>query len=158
MYKMTRKIIICDPKKCNGCRICEYACAAHKDNSLNPRHSRIRSIRMEPIFNAAISCVACKEPKCIEGCPTQAIKWDEKEKRIIIDKEKCVACGLCIERCQYGSITLALNDENAFVCDFCIDLDKPKCVEFCPKDALTHKKTDDQNFQGSIKNLVENEQ
>jgi len=114
-------------------------------------------MRIEPIFNAAMSCVACDEPRCIEGCPTQAIKWDEKKKHIVIDKENCVACGLCIERCQFGSITLALKDDNAFVCDYCQDFDKPKCVEFCPKDALTFEKVKQEHFQGIVKQKVEDE-
>jgi anaerobic dimethyl sulfoxide reductase subunit B (iron-sulfur subunit) len=153
-----RKIIICDTDKCNGCRLCEYACAAFQDNSLNVRHSRMKVLRIEPIFNVAVSCVACDEPRCIEGCPTQAITWDERQKRIVIDKEKCVACGLCAERCKYGSITMALSDENMFVCDYCRDHGKPQCVEFCPKGALSYKKAPDASFQGIIRNIKDEDE
>ncbi len=150
-----KKIIICDTDKCDGCRICEYACAAYQDNTLNPRHSRIRVIRAEPIFNVAMSCVLCDEPDCIKGCPTQAIEYDEKERVIKIDNDKCDGCGLCIERCRYGSITLALGGTNAFVCDFCRDLGKPKCVEFCPKGALSYEPATEKNFQGLVKRIKE---
>jgi anaerobic carbon-monoxide dehydrogenase iron sulfur subunit len=151
--KKERRIIVCDPDKCNGCRLCEYACAAYQDKSLNLRHSRIKSVRIEPIFNAAMSCLVCEKPDCINGCPTQAITYDEKEKIIKIDKEKCDACGLCIERCRYGSIVLALKDKNAFVCDFCKDHKTPMCVEHCPKDALSYEYAGDRSFQGVIRNL-----
>jgi anaerobic carbon-monoxide dehydrogenase iron sulfur subunit len=149
----SRKLIICDPDKCNGCRICEYACAAYQDKSLNLRHARIRALRIEPIFNAAVSCVVCEKPDCINGCPTQAIIYDETEKMIRIDKEKCDACGLCIERCRYGSITLAQKDKNAFVCDFCQDYLTPKCVEFCPKEALSYETPEEKSFQKVLRDL-----
>lgn len=151
--KKIRKIIICEPDKCNGCRLCEYACAAYLDKSLNLRHARIRAVRIEPIFNAAVSCVVCDKPDCINGCPTQAIVYDEKEKRIIIDKDKCDACGLCIERCRYGSITLALKDKNAFVCDFCKDYRRPKCVDHCPKEALRYAYPEAEDFQAVIREI-----
>lgn len=146
-----RKIIVCDHDKCTGCRVCEYACAAHQDDSLDVRTSRIKSVRVEPIFNVAISCVACDEPDCIAGCPVQAITWDDKKKHIVIDLDKCDSCGLCAERCKFGSITI--KEKGAFVCDFCADFDTPKCVEFCPKEALTFKKPNDKEFQGRVRDV-----
>jgi len=147
-----RKIIICDTEKCNGCRVCEYACSAFQDRSLNLRHSRIKTVRVEPVFNVAMSCVACDEPLCIAGCPTQAITWDEKAKHIVIDNKKCVACGLCSQRCRYGSITMATMDDAMHVCDFCKDHGKPKCVEFCPKEALSYKPAG-KDFQGIVREI-----
>ncbi len=157
MKEKPRNIIICDTELCNGCRICEYACAAYKDKSMNLRHSRMKVVRIEPIVNIAMSCVNCDDPDCVKGCPVQAITYDEKEKIIKIDEDRCTACGLCITRCQYGSITLALNRKNAFVCDFCKEFDKPKCVEFCPKGALTFEPATDLNFQGIIRKLKKDE-
>jgi len=148
-----RKIIVCDAEKCNGCRICEYACAHAKDQSLNLRHSRMRVVRVEPVFNVAVSCVACEEPRCIEGCPTQAIVWDDKKKHIVIDQDKCVACGYCSERCRYGSITMAMLEENMFVCDFCKDHKQPQCVVHCPKDALTYEEAPKGTFQHAIREM-----
>ena len=135
--------------------MCEYACAAYNDDSLNLRHSRIKVVRVEPVFNAAMSCVACDFPRCVEGCPTQAIVWDEKKERIVIDSELCVACGYCAERCDYGSITLALKDENAFVCDFCKDHKEPQCVAHCPKEALTYEEPHEKSFQGVVRETDE---
>lgn len=151
-----RKIIICDPEKCTGCRICEYACAGYQDNSLNLRHSRMKVVRMEPITNIAMSCVNCDDPDCVKGCPLQAIVYDEKEGIIVVDEKLCDGCGLCIERCKFGSLTLALRDKNVFVCDYCKDYDSPRCVEFCPKDALSYEVATDKNFQGLIKKIKEN--
>ena len=148
---MKRKIIVCDTDKCNGCRICEYACAAELDSSLNVRHARIRVLRLEPIFNVAISCIACEEPECVKGCPNQAIVFDKKERRIKVDKDKCDGCGLCIERCRYGCISLELSGKSAYVCDYCED--SPRCVEYCPKGALSYKKENQGSFQARVREI-----
>jgi len=129
------KIIVCDTEKCTGCRLCEYACAAYNGEKLNIRQSRMRVLRVEPVFNVAMSCVLCDDPKCLAGCPTQAISFDGK--KIVIDQDKCVACGLCAERCEFGSITVT--HKTAYVCDFCEQHGTPKCVEHCPKDALKYE-------------------
>ena len=44
------------------------------------------------------SCVGC-----VEVCPTEALV---REKRVIIYEEKCTDCGLCIDACKYGAISL----------------------------------------------------
>lgn len=75
------------------------------------------------------ACIACKNPRCIQFenselipsilkdfpadksdmvCPTNAITWDESEVPII-DKSKCISCGLCVVRCPTGAISF---DEN----------------------------------------------
>ena len=44
--------------------------------------------------------------KCLENCPQKAIKHDQKF-GLIIDKEKCTACGKCVEVCYYDARDLA---------------------------------------------------
>jgi anaerobic carbon-monoxide dehydrogenase iron sulfur subunit len=146
---MRHKVVICDESKCTGCRLCEYACSVHVDKSLNVRNSRMRTIRIDPIFNAATGCILCQDMPCIDGCPTQAIAFDKAKKAIAIDEAKCDACGLCIERCPYGSISLPTEKKTAIVCDMCKG--EPKCVELCPKNALSFNYINEKSFQGRIK-------
>lgn len=40
---------------------------------------------------------------CAKVCPTNAISGTVKELHVI-DKEKCVKCGACIEKCRFGAI------------------------------------------------------
>ncbi|MCD6325553.1 4Fe-4S binding protein, partial [Candidatus Bathyarchaeota archaeon] len=48
---------------------------------------------------------------------------------VIVDKEKCTACGRCVEACP-GKIPYMHPTENyAVICDLCGG--KPKCVEAC---------------------------
>jgi Fe-S-cluster-containing dehydrogenase component len=53
---------------------------------------------------------------------------------IIVDEEICNGCAWCIEACDYGSIQLHPESRVTFVCDLCDG--EPKCVEWCPEEAL----------------------
>jgi len=46
-------------------------------------------------------CTACGS--CVEACPVDAIKLEEKA---IIDKENCIDCGTCVDECPEGAISL----------------------------------------------------
>lgn len=149
-----KKIIVCDIEKCTGCKVCEYACVGFKSEDFNIRCSHITTVRVEPTFNAAVSCVLCDDPECVKGCPSQAITYDEKKQYININKDKCVGCGWCVQRCPYGAISLDPVKGKAGVCDFCISTNKnkPRCVEYCPKDALSYEAPKEGTYQFKIKN------
>jgi NAD-dependent dihydropyrimidine dehydrogenase PreA subunit len=40
---------------------------------------------------------------CAEVCPVKAIK---REKKVIVDKKKCIECGACISACKHAAISL----------------------------------------------------
>jgi NADH-quinone oxidoreductase subunit F/NAD(P)H dehydrogenase (quinone)/NADP-reducing hydrogenase subunit HndC len=40
---------------------------------------------------------------CSKACPAQAIAWQKKE-IARIDKEKCIKCLTCYDRCKFGAI------------------------------------------------------
>jgi len=130
-----KKIIVCDTDKCTGCEICEYICSIFKEKKVNWSKSRIRHIRIEPTFDIAIACRKCETPLCIKACPREAI-IEQTDGSVSIDKDKCNGCGWCIEACNFGALKLDWNAKCAFACDFCAEYDQPKCVEFCPYDAL----------------------
>lgn len=134
----TRKIIICDTEKCNGCQLCEYACSIAKEKTVNPRLSRIRSVRIEPIFNMAIACRKCEKPPCKDACPRDAVTIDNGIIRI--NKDKCNGCGWCVVACDFGSMRMHIKNKIIIVCDYCDGT--PKCVEFCPKKALKYETLD----------------
>lgn len=71
------------------------------------------------------TCIGCVEPKCMRYydneyicpdikdfpadpndlvCPVSAMSWDDDSVRPIIDYNKCIACGLCANRCPIGAI------------------------------------------------------
>ena len=132
---MKHKCIVSDPEKCTGCRICELVCSGVKEGGFSPLASRIRTVRIEPLINTSIACRLCEDPKCVKSCPRKALGVDENTGVIVVDEDKCDGCCWCIEVCEFGTIFLHSEKKKAFVCDLC-GMD-PKCVELCPKDALS---------------------
>lgn len=50
-----------------------------------------------------------------------------------VDKEKCVACGVCVDECASGAITL----EDVAVVDESKCVDCGVCVDACPSGAIS---------------------
>ncbi|HJJ89437.1 MAG TPA: 4Fe-4S binding protein [Methanocorpusculum sp.] len=44
---------------------------------------------------------------CMKRCPSQAIIVDRVAKMWTIDRFRCVICGLCVELCKFGGLSLA---------------------------------------------------
>lgn len=141
---MEQKVIICDAEKCAGCRICEYVCAAVNEGKINPRLSRIRTIRIDPIFDLALTCRKCDHPECINVCARNAITQNPDTKLIEIDADKCDGCGYCVEACNFGVLTIGIDKQVSMVCDNCAKANdgKPSCVDYCPKEALEYVSID----------------
>ena len=130
--------VICDPDKCIGCRICEYACSITKTGSFDPGMSRIRAVRIEPVTMTAITCRLCADAPCIIACPRDALTRSEKNGIILVDEDKCDGCGWCVEACEFGAVVLNPLTKNAEICNLCEDEENgPRCVEYCPKEALS---------------------
>ena len=49
-------------------------------------------------------CRGCIAHRCEKACHKGAIRFDEATRTAIIDKEKCVNCGMCAKACQYNAI------------------------------------------------------
>jgi Fe-S-cluster-containing hydrogenase component 2 len=130
-----RKFVSVDPGKCIGCGLCEYACTVEKGESMwNPMRSRIRVVRMAPLFNFALSCRACKDARCVKACPENALSQSEDTGLLIVDENKCKGCDWCVQACEHGGITINCDTGKAIACDLCQG--EPKCVEACPEEAL----------------------
>lgn len=131
--------VSCDPEKCVGCRICEYACSYEKDKSFNPLRSRIRAIRIYPDINLAITCRLCQDAPCVKACPRDALTQSKETGRIIVDEDECNGCGWCIEACDFGAITLDPEEKIVKICDQCStrEDEQPQCIEWCPEEALS---------------------
>jgi carbon-monoxide dehydrogenase iron sulfur subunit len=139
----SRKFVSVDPSKCTGCGICEYACALEKGEAVwNPIKSRIRVVRMTPLFNFALACRFCEDAQCVTACPENALTQCEKTGILMVNEKKCKGCDWCIQACPHGGITLHPDKGIAMACDLCDG--EPKCVEFCPEEALDTVSTDEE--------------
>ncbi|MEM2111425.1 MAG: 4Fe-4S dicluster domain-containing protein [Candidatus Bathyarchaeia archaeon] len=130
----SRKFISADPDKCVGCCVCEYACSFEKEKVFNPTKSRIRVVRLDTIINMSLACRLCEDAPCVAACPRDALSQSEENGTIKVDEDKCNGCGWCIEACDYGAIMLHPDKKVVFVCDLCNG--NPKCIEWCPEEAL----------------------
>jgi Fe-S-cluster-containing hydrogenase component 2 len=131
----SRKFVVADPSKCTGCGICEYVCASEKSETFrNPLASRIRVLRLNRLLNTAMACRFCKDARCVTACPEKALVQSNANGVLIVDERKCKGCDWCIQACQYGGIALHPDKPLVIACDLCGG--EPKCVEFCPEEAL----------------------
>jgi Fe-S-cluster-containing hydrogenase component 2 len=135
-----RKFVSVDPAKCTGCGICEYACSQEKGET-TPLLSRIRVVRMKPLFNFALACRSCEDAKCVKACPEKAISQAEGTGIIIVSDKKCKGCDWCVQACEHGGIEIHPDTGLAVACDLCGGT--PQCVESCPEEALETLTTDE---------------
>jgi anaerobic carbon-monoxide dehydrogenase iron sulfur subunit len=134
---MQRRLILCDPTLCTGCRLCEFACALEKTGSFDLELSRIRVASPQPSSVISIACQLCESAPCVEACPRDALTVRSDDGTIALDKALCTGCGWCIESCDFGAIALDRSTKSVAICDLCREIAQPRCVESCPKKALS---------------------
>ncbi len=132
-----RRLIVCDPAACTGCRLCEFACALEKTGSFDLELSRIRVAAPQPASAISIACQLCEAAPCVAACPRSALSVRSEDGTIALEKALCTGCGWCIEACDFGAIALEPGSKSVVICDLCRDIREPACVEACPKKALS---------------------
>jgi carbon-monoxide dehydrogenase iron sulfur subunit len=142
------KIITVDIDKCLGCRTCQLECAIEHSKSKD----LFAAIQEDPIPQYRISvefingsnipwqCRHCDDAPCETVCPTAAISRKNDESPVVINKNKCIGCKMCIQVCSFGVLKRSKSDNTVIKCDFCIERleeeKEPVCVKGCPTNAL----------------------
>lgn len=140
-----QSLLVIDLDNCTRCDECVKACAdAHNGVTRLIRDG----LRFADKYLVTSSCRSCRDPKCLKGCPVDAIHRDVG--RAIVIEDHCVGCGLCAEQCPYGNIRMhdvewvdpqtreKHEGKRAMVCDLdnCKgEVQEPSCVHACPHDA-----------------------
>lgn len=136
-----------DATKCMGCHSCEAVCSLYHFKKSGIELSNIRIVKdwYKPkssidVEFGVLTCRQCHKPKCVLACKESALYIDPETGARVVDKEKCVGCGMCIEACIFSPARIYMNEEEgvAFKCDLCGG--DPQCVEICPAGALSFKK------------------
>jgi len=72
-------------------------------------------------------------------CPTGAIHRDEEAGPVLVDRDRCIGCKMCVQACPFGVITFS-DGKGILKCDLCVERlaegKEPACVTACPSKAL----------------------
>ncbi len=138
-----------NPALCTGCNLCVVGCVAQHDEGNYSTH--LARLRIEagnhPGQHKVMFCTLCK--KCIDVCPTQALRWHPDSGAVELLTDRCDNCGECVAICPTKVIVhsddgiqiAASNGTPAkslewfpVVCDLCGG--EPECARICPTDAI----------------------
>ena len=125
-----------DLGKCTGCQMCMLVCSGSHVGKFNPSEARINveDVFPEPGEFKINHCIHCDEHPCVEACPVEAIKLNDKLGTYFVDRETCTACGACVDACPYNGCWIDPSGSYSIKCDLCDG--NPQCVEVCPKGVL----------------------
>ena len=83
-------------------------------------------------------CNHCIDTPCIQVCPVGA-SYKTREGVVLVDPQRCVGCGYCVQACPFGSRFLNPETRTADKCTWCYHRItrnlKPACVQSCPAKA-----------------------
>ncbi len=142
---MSKKLaMVVDTERCIGCNACTIECRRENEVPFEGSRTVIKesvsgSFPDVSLLIRKAACLHCKEAICVDVCPTGAT-YQRKDGVVVIDKERCIGCGYCVNACPYQARFLEKESQKANKCNFCAQrLSKglePICVTKCPQSAL----------------------
>lgn len=134
-----------DLRKCVGCQACTVGCSIENQAPIGQFRTTVKQYEVtlddgKTITNQVKSfmlprlCNHCENPPCVKVCPVQAT-FQREDGIVMVDNERCVACGYCVQACPYDARFINEETLTADKCTFCAHrLEKgllPACVETC---------------------------
>jgi carbon-monoxide dehydrogenase iron sulfur subunit len=147
--------------RCMGCHTCELACAmAHTGveglDTLQDMGAYVLTrgkpgyrIHVEALGTSPVplTCQHCVEAACVAACPTGAVHRLSNGKPVLMDKDVCIGCRMCVQACPFGMMSMEPEGTVAMKCDLCIHRqakgEEPACVASCPTKALVFGEDED---------------
>ena len=141
-WAMPQGLLVVNEAKCTGCQRCEINCTLNNDGVCSTYISRVkvgRNLHMhgkDGMLNGNFTyfpdtCRQCQDPACGNACPQGAIYANEQGIKMV-DQDKCVGCGACVEACPWHMPTVNPETKKSSKCIAC-----GACVAGCPSGALS---------------------
>ncbi len=174
---MSQYAMVIDLDRCVGCHACALACRAEWNIPVPYRRNWVKRLGPEKTphglsytFYPGL-CNHCDHPVCVEVCPADPVEREftcpQTGKKttmeiaatykhpftgaVLIEKERCIGCGACVDACPYGARYLNedLDEPKADKCTFCMERvahgEVPACVKTCITDARVFGDLSDKN-------------
>jgi tetrathionate reductase subunit B len=131
--------MVVDVGKCIGCQACTMACIMENAVPENSFRTFVSTYEVETdsgTHNYMLPrlCNHCDNPPCTPVCPVGAT-WKEPDGIVVVDADRCVACGYCVQACPYDARFINRQTRTADKCTFCAHRVHagllPACVETC---------------------------
>lgn len=122
---------------CSGCRACSVACAIIHEGCADQTRAAIQIVR-DPRsgYEYQMVCRACEDPECVAACMAAALRRDPETGRVVLDRERCVGCWMCVMVCPHRGIHPDERAGKAILCDLCAGCEEPACVAACATGAI----------------------
>ncbi len=176
---MNQYAMVIDLDRCVGCHACALACRAEWNIPVPYHRNWVRELGPDKTpeglsftFFPGL-CNHCDHPVCVDVCPADPVEKEFRDPKtgksmkmtvkatfkdpfsgiVLIDKERCLGCGACVEACPYGARYLNedLDDPKADKCTFCVERlehgEVPACVKSCIVDARIFGNLSDKNSE-----------
>ena len=177
--------MVVDTVRCIGCDTCAVACKTENNLPDDVWWNRVWTVggaeshtpsptQPRPtMWFLTVACQHCENTPCVPVCPTGATYKREEDGIVLIDYEKCIGCGACVEACPYDGVRVRNADEISYAnpfphggfdvqaqqpatvskCTFCshrvAEDRQPACVEVCPARARFFGDLDDPDSEVS---------
>ena len=144
-------------ERCMGCHTCEIACAIEHSESRDldtivlsgerPGYRiNVEAVGERPV---PVSCQHCDEAACLLACPTGAITRLSAGAPVLVDRDRCIGCTMCVQACPFGMMSMGPDGKGALKCDLCVrrqaEHQEPACVASCPTKALRFEEHESAN-------------
>lgn len=152
--QLSNGYILVDPRKCCGCGSCAVACSLARHGVADASSAYIQvfrdPFRAFPDDLVVYPCRQCKDPNCVNVCPTGAMHADAATGVRTVDADLCIGCLRCVAACVQPIAAVHWVKDAVAKCDLCAGsrnwdpaegtADAHACVAVCPMRAITFSK------------------